>query len=828
MDPAGKLWDVTSAVAVIALAALLAQAPAATDPTAAAQAKAEAGDVAGAAADYRRLLDGAAAPRALVLFRLANLERRMGDDTAAVGHALEAARILQGDGELGRASDALNLAAMTEFTRADYPASAHHLDDAIRLSEQAEDWARHAEQLGNLGSVYFSLGRYDDAARVNARALAVTDRHGREPWAARRRAVVVANQAALHQRLGRYVEALALYRTLAAPHASLPPGEHGQVLVNEGALFRRLGDPYKALGAYDGARAAFARAKDATGEIAVLTNRGIALALDLHRTDDAVTAFTDAARIARATGNRREELLARLFRGETLLRSGRPELARPDFEAALAAATTIDAREEQWKALYGLGRVALAGGDRAQASHAFDRAIAVVDTLRERLAVPSTRADFFQDKREVYDARIALGVEREPAAEVFALIERSRARAWRDRLTLADVTLAGVQARLSPGTVVLAYWWSPPQAAVVRITRDQATVTRLSVHARLVSAMVDAVRSPDRPDWAEAADALGRALVPERTVDGAAHVVVVPDGALGAVPFEALTVHGAPLVTRASVSYLPTAALLRVPEATPSGWRAPWTRQLAAFGDPLAGGDAWRATSAAPRLAASAEEVRNISRELGGHHDLFLGTDNRKAALFDVLQHPPAVLHLATHGAVDLVSGERSRLLFSPASDGGPSESLFLREVYALPLGAVDLAVLSACDTERGPEVRGEGVQGFSRGLLAAGAARAVTTLWRVPDAAAAELMRVFYHHLQRGEAVDLALANAKRALLASGTLAHPHYWAAFVLTGSTNPLPRALRWRDVAGVTLVTLGVVAGLGTAYRWRRRATVHGTP
>ena len=224
-----------------------------------------------------------------------------------------------------------------------------------------------------------------------------------------------------------------------------------------------------------------------------------------------------------------------------------------------------------------------------------------------------------------------------------------------------------------------------------------------------------------------------------------------------------------------------------------------------------------------PRLAASAVEVRDISEVLGGRHELFLGANDRKSALVDVLTRPPAVLHVATHGVVDLVSGEQSRLLFSPEVDGGPSESLFLREVYDLPLGAVDLAVLSACDTERGPDVRGEGVQGFSRGLLAAGARRAVTTLWRVPDGATAAFMHAFYYRLQRGEPLDDALAHAKRAFLANPRFAHPHYWAAFVLTGSTEPLARALRWRDVAGVTLVGLGSVAGLAVLLGRRRRAT-----
>ena len=63
-----------------------------------------------------------------------------------------------------------------------------------------------------------------------------------------------------------------------------------------------------------------------------------------------------------------------------------------------------------------------------------------------------------------------------------------------------------------------------------------------------------------------------------------------------------------------------------------------------------------------------------------------------------------------------------------PAAPGGPADYLFLREIYDLDLAGVQLVTLSACDTERGKVIRGEGVEGFSRALLAAGSASAITT----------------------------------------------------------------------------------------------------
>jgi CHAT domain-containing protein len=296
-------------------------------------------------------------------------------------------------------------------------------------------------------------------------------------------------------------------------------------------------------------------------------------------------------------------------------------------------------------------------------------------------------------------------------------------------------------------------------------------------------------------------------------------VIVVPDGPLGLVPFDALLVYGTPLGATRTVRSVPAAAALLAPAVPPVWWQMPWTTTLAAFGDPLPGRDAW--TAAPGRLPASAEEVRAIDTTLGGAHAIFLGADNRKAHLAGALSGHPAVLHIATHGMADPAAAERSRLVFSPASADGPAESLFLREVYDLPLDGVALAVLSACDTERGPLVRGEGIEGFSRALMAAGARSTVTTLWRVPDAATAQLMAIFYDRLQAGESRADALAAAKRALQQSAALSHPHYWAAFVLTGEDGPLPRAPRWSTLLGTGLLVIG--GGLALlAVRSRRRA------
>jgi CHAT domain-containing protein len=130
----------------------------------------------------------------------------------------------------------------------------------------------------------------------------------------------------------------------------------------------------------------------------------------------------------------------------------------------------------------------------------------------------------------------------------------------------------------------------------------------------------------------------------------------------------------------------------------------------------------------------------------------------------------------------------------------------------------VQLVTLSACDTERGKLVRGEGAQGFNRAFLAAGADSSVASLWRVADRPAAEFMKHFYYELSRGRAKSEALRTAKLAFLRSHSkLAHPRYWAAFVLSGDgRSPIAPVIPW----GVLLGSAGVVVCI-VAVLFRRR-------
>ncbi|MCA1631783.1 MAG: CHAT domain-containing protein, partial [Acidobacteria bacterium] len=148
------------------------------------------------------------------------------------------------------------------------------------------------------------------------------------------------------------------------------------------------------------------------------------------------------------------------------------------------------------------------------------------------------------------------------------------------------------------------------------------------------------------------------------------------------------------------------------------------------------------------------------------------------------------VVHFATHGILNSEHPELSGVVLSLVDEQGRPTDGFLRmhEIYNLKFPA-DLIVLSACQTALGKEIRGEGLVGLTRGFMYAGAPRVMASLWKVDDAATAELMRRFYQSMLKGGLPPAAaLRAAQKGMLEQKGLQErwrdPYFWAAFQLQG--------------------------------------------
>jgi CHAT domain-containing protein len=186
-----------------------------------------------------------------------------------------------------------------------------------------------------------------------------------------------------------------------------------------------------------------------------------------------------------------------------------------------------------------------------------------------------------------------------------------------------------------------------------------------------------------------------------------------------------------------------------------------------------------------PRLPGTRDEVRAIAdlypREQVALYIGDLATEENVKSN-PLLESVPRI-HFATHGLFYEDHPERSALVLTPPGPGSHEDGyLRVDEIFNLKLGA-NLLVLSACETGRGKEVRGEGLVGLTRAFLYAGARSLVVSLWPVQDTTTPELMVGFYSHLAPGHSKAEALRQTKLKRIAEGR-AHPYYWAPFILAG--------------------------------------------
>jgi CHAT domain-containing protein/Tfp pilus assembly protein PilF len=191
--------------------------------------------------------------------------------------------------------------------------------------------------------------------------------------------------------------------------------------------------------------------------------------------------------------------------------------------------------------------------------------------------------------------------------------------------------------------------------------------------------------------------------------------------------------------------------------------------------------------SALPRLAFSrreAEAILAMTDRGKGMEALDFQASRETAVSKDLSQY--RIVHFATHGLLDNEHPELSGLVLSLVDqEGRPRDGfLNLEDVYNLTLPA-DLVVLSACETGLGKQITGEGLVGLTRGFMYAGATRVVASLWKVDDAATAELMGRFYRGmLKEGLRPAAALRQAQMEMQKQKRWSDPYYWAAFTLQG--------------------------------------------
>jgi CHAT domain-containing protein len=359
------------------------------------------------------------------------------------------------------------------------------------------------------------------------------------------------------------------------------------------------------------------------------------------------------------------------------------------------------------------------------------------------------------------------------------------------------IPLEGIRQALGRDTVLLEYVVAEPHSYCLIITRDGDRILSLPGRSRverLVRAYVNTLqtRSSDLRQGRELySTLLGR--IPE--VDKKSRLIVVPDGCLHLLPFDALVDRaGRYVVYTKTVLYSPSASayyLLNLAPQVPSGTRG---SLLGIGGIPYSEAEDLNrlvmlrgyASHPLPTLPGSKEEVLAAQAAFRDRADTLLtGLDATESRFKSSSLGQRAVIHLAVHGVADEKNPQSAALILLGDARSNEDGILEANEIISLQMNA-DLVVLSACDSAVGRLQGEEGIANLSRAFLLAGSRTVVSTLWSVDDTAALYLMKRFYLHLRESNPTAEALTMAKRDLLRTyAGQAIPYYWASYKLEGA-------------------------------------------
>jgi Uncharacterized protein conserved in bacteria len=429
------------------------------------------------------------------------------------------------------------------------------------------------------------------------------------------------------------------------------------------------------------------------------------------------------------------------------------------------------------------------------------------------------------------------------------------------------LTLVQVQQQvLDEGTALLEYSLGPEASYLWAVTRDAVRLFKLPARAEL-NAQADELRRQILPPALErdilrlTAEARQRSirvrrqdaitpvsafagasyklyksvLEPAIAFVGARRLLIVADGALSFVPFEALvTAAGGAdyaalpyLVKTNETVYAPSASVVAAVRGQVSGNAATAPSAILVVADPIFDMDDDRAknlpagssaTAVArglsvssavadvarmesetpanfklpriPRIQGTRDEAERIAQTAGTaglRVEKWLDLDASEANTNERDLKAYRILHIATHGLLDAERPQFTGVVLSLIGNKEGNDG-FLRtnEIFNLRLGS-PFVMLSACETGLGKEKRGEGVMGLTRAFMYAGAPLVGVSLWSVDDKSSADLMADFYKNLlaKNGATPAAALRTARQNMVAGrNKYSAPYYWAPFVLVG--------------------------------------------
>ena len=773
-----------------------------------------------------------------ILNNIGKVNSDLGNWQKAIEYYQQTLRVVRANGNKRLEAISLHNIGMAYVGLGELEKGLGYLEQSLPLRRALNDKTGEADTLTGIGYTYTQMNQPQKAIGFYEQALplrlATGDRRG-EGTTLDQIGIAYASLRELEKALDYHQKALERYR------ASESRREEGSALGNIGHVYGRLGDQQKAYDSHKEALAVFRAIGDRENEAKMLV--GMARAergrknLDTARKFiDESLALTEAVR-ANVSGQRsRASYLSRRQDAYEFYIDLLMELQQKDPSGAHSAdALRISERSRARSFAEMLNET------HVDFREGVDAALLKKEReLRQSLNAKAQRQIQLISRKGNQAEIETVNKEISALEEQYEQTQSAMRKSNPDYAALVQpqpLGLKEIQQLLDPNTVLLeyslgddrSYLWVVRQDSLKTYElpkREEIQKTARDVYDSLIArSVVKPVESPAQrqariaqadAQFEKTAAELGRMiLAPALSELRTTRLVVIADDALQYVPFAALSIgtdakNYRPLVLHHEIVNLPSASTLAIQRQGLSN-RKPAPKGIAVIADPVFSLSDSRLKSG--MRATAANDTRRIEHLPGGPGGQLsirrLPFTRREADQILAVASPGAnfkavdfranrsvatsgelsqyrYVHFATHGYLDTARAGLSAIVLSMVDEQGQPQDGFLRshDIYNLKLPA-ELVVLSACETGLGKEIKGEGLEGLTRGFMYAGARRVVVSLWNVNDRATADLMQSFYTGMLKGNKTPAAaLRAAQLRMLQTRQWQSAYFWAPFVIQG--------------------------------------------